>query len=42
MLSNELKKADELAKIESDKMKQMMQVLDPETLKSMAEAGPKY
>ena len=38
----ELKKNESLSKIESGKMKAMMDVMDPETLKSMAEAGPKY
>ena len=42
MMKKELHKAKELAQIESKKMKEMMAVMDPETLKKMAEAGPKY
>ena len=38
----ELGKKEKLSKIESGKMKAMMEVMDPETLKSMAEAGPRY
>ena len=38
----ELHKAEALAKIESGKMKAMMDVMDPNTLKAMAEAGPRY
>ena len=37
-----LDKQEKLSKIESGKMKAMMDVMDPKTLKSMAEAGPKY
>ena len=42
MMKKELHKAKALAQIESKKMKEMMEVMDPETLKKMAEAGPKY
>lgn len=42
LLKEELHKSKSLAEIESLKMKEMMAVMDPETLKKMAEAGPKY
>merc|ERR1712151_1325288 len=42
MQKTDLAKAKDLAEIESKKMKAMMAVMDPETLKKMAEAGPKY